>query len=111
MERFVDSAQDPNSPSARRDGYLRLFVFLPRAFGDEFVPFIHATLPPILKVWWRVPLVLTDYFSQLSVSQGLADESEFVRDTALMAGQTVINSYAEKSVELFVPQLEIGEWV
>ena len=115
MDRFVDSAQDPNSPSARRDGYLRLFIFLPRAFRDEFVPFIQSTLPPILKVRLSVACLLPVKAS-LSVCldfcsmQGLADESEFVRDTALLAGQTIINSYADKSVELFVPELEIGEW-
>ena len=51
------------------------------------------------------------YVTALSHTQGLADESEYVRDTALLAGQTIINGYAEKSVELFVPQLEIGEGV
>ena len=111
MDRFVDSAQDPNSPSARRDGYLRLFVFLPRAFKDEFVPFIQSTLPPILKVclFGCAPVMIVKLLLLFFPTQGLADESEFVRDTALLAGQTIINSYAEKSVELFVPQLEIGE--
>ena len=59
MDRFVDSAQDPNSPPARRDGYLRLFVFLPRAFGEKFVPFIQSTLPPILKVCPSLSLSLS----------------------------------------------------
>lgn len=40
--------------------------------------------------------------------QGLADESEFVRETALQAGQTVVNRYADTAVELFLPQLENG---
>ena len=40
--------------------------------------------------------------------QGLADESEFVRETALQAGQTVVNRYADTAVELFLPQLEKG---
>ena len=44
----------------------------------------------------------------LSHSQGLADESEFVRDTALQAGQTIVNRYAAKAVELFLPELEAG---
>jgi len=42
------------------------------------------------------------------VLQGLADESEFVRETALQAGQTVVNKYADTAVELFLPQLEKG---
>jgi hypothetical protein len=40
--------------------------------------------------------------------QGLADESEFVRETSLLAGQTVVNRYADTAVELFLPQLESG---
>lgn len=40
--------------------------------------------------------------------QGLADESEFVRETSLQAGQTVVNRYADTAVELFLPQLESG---
>lgn len=40
--------------------------------------------------------------------QGLADESEFVRETSLQAGQTVVNKYADTAVELFLPQLEEG---
>ena len=46
--------------------------------------------------------------STLSLSQGLADESEFIRDTSLQAGQTIVNRYADTAVELFLPQLEQG---
>jgi len=38
----------------------------------------------------------------------LSDESEFVRDTALRAGQRVIDMYSEKAVELLLPELESG---
>ena len=38
----------------------------------------------------------------------MADETEFVRDTALKAGQRIINSYAETAISLFVPELERG---
>jgi len=41
-------------------------------------------------------------------SQALADESEFVRDTALRAGQRVIDMYSEKAIELLLPELETG---
>ena len=44
----------------------------------------------------------------LSLSQGLADESEFIRDTSLQAGQTLVSRYGDKAVELFLPQLERG---
>ena len=40
--------------------------------------------------------------------QGLADESEYVRDTALRAGQRIINLYAETAVNVFLPELEKG---
>ncbi|XP_019853006.1 PREDICTED: eIF-2-alpha kinase activator GCN1 isoform X2 [Amphimedon queenslandica] len=88
MPRFIQSAQDPHSSTNSRDGFLMLFIYLPQLFGKDFLPFIDKILPPILK--------------------GLADESEYVRDTSLLSGQTIINNYAEQSVDLFLPQLEKG---
>eukprot|EP00731_Ephydatia_muelleri_P027538 Em0019g411a len=88
MPRFVAFSQDLTQPTHVRDGYLLLFVYLPVAFKDEFVPFISNILPSVLK--------------------GLADESEFIRDTALQAGQTIVSRYADTAVELFMPELERG---
>ena len=51
MPRFVASAQDPNTSTSSRDGYLMLFIYLPRTFEDDFLPFIDKVLPPILKVF------------------------------------------------------------
>ncbi|CAI8049233.1 eIF-2-alpha kinase activator GCN1, partial [Geodia barretti] len=88
MPRFIESSQNPDNPTHVRDGYLMLFVYLPIAFGDEFTPFLADLLPCILK--------------------GLADESEFIRDTSLQAGQTLVNRFGDTAVELFLPELERG---
>lgn len=44
----------------------------------------------------------------LTNPQALADESEFVRETALRAGQRIVNLYADTAIELFLPELENG---
>uniref|UniRef100_H2ZRB0 TOG domain-containing protein n=1 Tax=Ciona savignyi TaxID=51511 RepID=H2ZRB0_CIOSA len=71
-----------------RDGYIMLFVYLPCTFGDQFVPFIGQAIFPIL--------------------QALADECEYVRTTALLAGRRIITMFAETAIEVLLPQLEQG---
>ena len=114
MPRFVESSQEPENPTHVRDGYLMLFVYLPVAFGKEFVPFIGELLPCILKV--MIACVSNSVKAQLCTQlqvvtmllQGLADESEFIRETSLLAGQTIVNRYADTAVDLFLPELEKG---
>ncbi|KAH8346010.1 hypothetical protein KR084_004221, partial [Drosophila pseudotakahashii] len=71
-----------------KDGYIMMFIYMPGAFPEEFTPYIGQIINPILKA--------------------LADESEYVRDTALKAGQRIVNLYAETAVALLLPELEKG---
>eukprot|EP00245_Coleochaete_scutata_P006610 TRINITY_DN2110_c0_g4_i1.p1 TRINITY_DN2110_c0_g4~~TRINITY_DN2110_c0_g4_i1.p1 ORF type:complete len:1158 (-),score=253.89 TRINITY_DN2110_c0_g4_i1:298-3738(-) len=71
-----------------RDGYLALFKYLPSSFGLSFQKYLPKVLPSILD--------------------GLADESESVRDAALSAGHVFVNNYATTSLPLLLPAVEEG---
>ena len=109
MPKFIASSQDASNSTHVRDGYLMMFVYLPVTFGDQFIVFIGEILPCVLKVCVCVCVcVYGGLLLEISFPQGLADESEFIRETALQAGQTIVNRYADTAVELFLPQLESG---
>lgn len=71
-----------------RAGYMPLLLYLPVCFSNQFAPYISRILPPILS--------------------GLADEDDTVNDIAIRAGKLVVSNYANKAVDLFLPELENG---
>ncbi|KAG7814872.1 hypothetical protein KL924_001286 [Ogataea haglerorum] len=71
-----------------RAGFMPLLLFLPVCFGAQFAPYLSRTIAPILA--------------------GLADSDEGIRDTALRAGRLIVNNYANKAVDLLLPELERG---
>ncbi|XP_071537961.1 stalled ribosome sensor GCN1 [Panulirus ornatus] len=88
MPDIIATAERSDIAPHVKDGYIMMFIFLPTVFQDEFTPYIGQIIPPILKA--------------------LADENEFVRETALKAGQRIVNTYAESAITLLLPELEAG---
>ena len=88
MPEIIHTAERSDIAAHVKDGYIMLFIYLPIVFGNDFVPYIQQIITPILKA--------------------LADESEYVRDTALQAGQRIVNQYADTCISLFLPELERG---
>jgi hypothetical protein len=74
---------------ACREGCLTLFRYLPRVAPDSFRTHLQVALPCVLD--------------------GLADESEGVRDAALAAGRTAVEVYSgTDAVPLLLPAVEAG---
>ncbi|KAH8417300.1 hypothetical protein KR222_008388, partial [Zaprionus bogoriensis] len=88
MPEIIATAERNDIAPHVKDGYIMMFIYMPGAFPEEFTPYIGQIINPILKA--------------------LADESEYVRDTALRAGQRIVNLYAETAVALLLPELEKG---
>ncbi|XP_061672508.1 stalled ribosome sensor GCN1 [Syngnathoides biaculeatus] len=88
MPDVVQTASKVDIASHVRDGYIMMFIYLPLTFGDKFTPYVGPIIPCILKA--------------------LADENEYVRDTALRAGQRIVSMYAETAIALLLPELEQG---
>lgn len=74
--------------AATREGSLTLFKYLPYCAPDNFQPHLPEILPAIL--------------------QGLADESEGVRDAAFTAAKVAVELYASSSLPLLLPAVEEG---
>ncbi|KAH7081910.1 armadillo-type protein [Paraphoma chrysanthemicola] len=71
-----------------REGFMSLFIFLPACFGNSFANYLSKIIPPILE--------------------GLADDVESIRDTALRAGRLLVKNFATKAIDLLLPELERG---
>ncbi|XP_037814626.1 eIF-2-alpha kinase activator GCN1 [Lucilia sericata] len=88
MPDIISTAERSDIAPHVKDGYIMMFIYMPSAFPQDFTPYIGQIINPILKA--------------------LADENEYVRDTALKAGQRIVNLYAETAVALLLPELEKG---
>ncbi|KAG7307028.1 hypothetical protein JYU34_007159 [Plutella xylostella] len=88
MPDIIATAERADIAPHVKDGYIMMFIYMPGAFTDEFTPYIGQIITPILKA--------------------LADENEYVRETALKAGQRIVNLYAESAITLLLPELERG---
>ncbi|XP_057374386.1 stalled ribosome sensor GCN1-like [Daphnia carinata] len=88
MPEIIATAERQDIAPHVKDGYITMFIYLPGVFQNEFTPYISQIIPSILKA--------------------LADENEFVRDTALRAGQRIVNMYADTAIMLLLPELELG---
>lgn len=88
MEQIILTIDDPHLEPYVKDGYLMLFIYFPIVVRDDFSPYIGLIIGPVLN--------------------GLADDTEYVRETALIAGQRIVNMYADSAVKLLLPELEKG---
>nr|XP_018901965.1 PREDICTED: eIF-2-alpha kinase activator GCN1 [Bemisia tabaci] len=88
MPDIIATAERSDIAPHVKDGYIMMFIYMPVVFTNEFTPYIGQIIKPILKA--------------------LADENEFVRDTALKAGQRIVNLYADSAILLLLPELEKG---
>ena len=88
MPEIVSTAERMDIAPHVKDGYIMMFIYMPAVFPDQFKDYIGQVVKPILRA--------------------LADENEYVRDTALKAGQRIVNMYADTAITLLLPQLEGG---
>ncbi|KAK6638077.1 hypothetical protein RUM44_008502 [Polyplax serrata] len=88
MPDIIATAERTDIAPHVKDGYIMMFIYMPVVFTTEFTPYIGQIINPILKA--------------------LADENEYVRDTALKAGQRIVTLYADTAIMLLLPELESG---
>ncbi|KAG8223949.1 hypothetical protein J437_LFUL003757 [Ladona fulva] len=88
MPEIISTAERTDIAPHVKDGYIMMFIYMPVVFTNEFTPYIGQIINPILKA--------------------LADENEYVRETALKAGQRIVSLYADTAIMLLLPELEKG---
>ncbi|KAI9591473.1 armadillo-type protein [Syncephalis fuscata] len=81
-------ANTSSSKAYVREGFVSLLIYLPVTFGTRFQPYLGQIIPPILA--------------------RLADESDYVREASLKAGQIIVDHFSSTAVELLLPELERG---
>ncbi|KRZ50887.1 Translational activator GCN1 [Trichinella nativa] len=88
MPQLFDVSVSPGAEAHVRDGFMNLFVYLPVVFGNRFLPYLDTVISIIL--------------------QALADETEFLRESALRAGKRIVHLYSETATTKLLPSLEEG---
>lgn len=88
MDHAINFTENIENEAPMRDGYIRLFTYLPSTMGDQFIPYIERVIPSILSA--------------------LADETEYLRNSALHAGQIMIKTYCSQAKRLLLPSLLDG---
>ncbi|OUC39473.1 HEAT repeat protein [Trichinella nativa] len=81
MPQLFDVSVSPGAEAHVRDGFMNLFVYLPVVFGNRFLPYLDTAL---------------------------ADETEFLRESALRAGKRIVHLYSETATTKLLPSLEEG---
>jgi hypothetical protein len=85
---LIKEASDVSLPPTVRDGYCMAFIYFPVTFKDKFAEYVSRVIPALLA--------------------NLADENEYLRDTALKAGKKIIQLFADTAIALLLPELEQG---
>ena len=75
MPQMLQEAGDISLPPTVRDGYCLAFIYFPVVFKEKFSGYVSKVIPALLA--------------------NLADENEYLRDTALKAGKKIIQLFAD----------------